>query len=899
MNPKDEIEVPENDLPKAAKLPEQAMPEQSPSALDMDRAPAQSAMATPKPAAPAEAISGQEVPDDDIAEVPKSDMPSHLGGEDLIQEKYGTTGQQAIAALEGAAKGFAGPLATLAETKLLGVAPEDIAGREEANPWISKGAEAVSFVGSMFTGTGEAALISKAAGALAKTEKLGQAAQAAIKLGIEGGLFHLGDNASKMILGQTDPEEPVAALVSGMPAAVLLGGGLGVVGSKAGSKLQELASSKSASKVSQWLADFGGRFEFLNKNRDVVGSATEEAQHLYETMSAATEGGFNLKRKAVETLTSALDPARVTGFVNDLRGSFAKVPKSMQNSELFQSALADWEAKVSSRVDAATGASTAPSAADVFEATDQLKRQFQNWAKYEKRANISDLPFVNAAKGVAANLRSSLENPEVWGDMGKFQAELNKAYSEAQGPLKDFIKSAMSTRFDQATGQSVSEVDPAKINTLLNAAKKGKELVGFKGQKVMDFLEPAKKFIKTVEDLHIAHGVENTLPAVSTSVLDEMLGKELSSGAKMANWLFGAGPGAIGWAGGHAVGTAVGSTIGHPYLGYRAGEHAAPLLAEMGRKPTRWAVAGLLRALSAGEVSGVPEAIHYAERINKGAQQIENGINNVFRLGGKSAFEGSASEAEREALRKYIAEGKFNDEVDSQKNKGSQQPNPMVGPKPAFAKGGEVLAPEPAPMSDKPAKPILAGTDKISRIYPEQAMLLGSAKSRINSYLNQIRPENVQQKLPFDEAMPDKAKEKSYNRALDLANRPLTILNSIKKGTLDVEEVQHFNSLYPELSSTLKKKLTQKVLESQMKNEKPPYKVRQALSLFVGSPLDANLTPQNIQAAQQTFVRNMPPPAPGKKPKSPSKGSTEGLSDVYQQYQTRNQAIEARARRPK
>src|ERR1700737_527175 len=52
------------------------------------------------------------------------------------QEKYGGTGQSAIAGAEALAGGLTFNLSTLAETKLLGIKPEDIQGREEASPGI-------------------------------------------------------------------------------------------------------------------------------------------------------------------------------------------------------------------------------------------------------------------------------------------------------------------------------------------------------------------------------------------------------------------------------------------------------------------------------------------------------------------------------------------------------------------------------------------------------------------------------------------------------------------------------------------------------------------------------------------------------------------------------------------
>src|SRR6202035_4649539 len=79
------------------------------------------------------------------------------------QTDYESVGQQAITGLEGAVQGLAGPLATLAETHILGVDPKDIAARAAANPWTHGIAEGATMAGSLALGVGEAGLIAKGA----------------------------------------------------------------------------------------------------------------------------------------------------------------------------------------------------------------------------------------------------------------------------------------------------------------------------------------------------------------------------------------------------------------------------------------------------------------------------------------------------------------------------------------------------------------------------------------------------------------------------------------------------------------------------------------------------------------------------------------------------------------
>jgi len=78
-------------------------------------------------------------------------------------------------------------------------------------------------------------------------------------------------------------------------------------------------------------------------------------------------------------------------------------------------------------------------------------------------------------------------------------------------------------------------------------------------------------------------------------------------------------------------------------------------------------------------------------------------------------------------------------------------------------------------------------------------------------------------------------------------------------------------------------------LPTKNKNINVPYKLRKSLSVFVGFPLDPNLTPQAIQAAQSTYApKNLPPPqTPQFAPKSGRKSQVPSLTETEQQRRQR------------
>ena len=82
---------------------------------------------------------------------------------------------------------------------------------------------------------------------------------------------------------------------------------------------------------------------------------------------------------------------------------------------------------------------------------------------------------------------------------------------------------------------------------------------------------------------------------------------------------------------------------------------------------------------------------------------------------------------------------------------------------------------------------------------------------------------------------------------------------------------------------------TKKISEAQLKNEKPSHKVMQSLSLFMGTPLDSTLSPQNIMAAQAVFAQQRASIAA-----APAQTKMKGLEKASKSYMTQDQAAAER-----
>jgi hypothetical protein len=277
----------------------------------------------------------------------------------------------------------------------------------------------------------------------------------------------------------------------------------------------------------------------------------------------------------------------------------------------------------------------------------------------------------------------------------------------------------------------------------------------------------------------------------------------------------------------------------------------------------KYVAPALIRSLGEGG-EGAAKAVQYGMDIAKGVRAMGTGVDALFKAGGRKALDDiDVSDKDRDTLKDYVEQGDNN-----------VQQTPQ-----GFAEGG----------------PVEAGSepDYFTSTFPEHNILLSTAKTRIPGYLNSIRP-LPQQKLLFDKTLSDKAKEKSYKKALDLAIEPLGILNQIKDGSITPDSVKHFNSMHPEIHQELSKRITHKVTEMASEGERPSYRLRQGLSLFLGAPLDSTFTPQSIMAAQNVFAlksQQQLQPAPQK-----NKKGTSSLTKASKQYETSSQASETRAR---
>ncbi len=409
-----------------------------------------------------------------------------------------------------------------------------------------------------------------------------------------------------------------------------------------------------------------------------------------------------------------------------------------------------------------------------------------------------------------------------------------------------------------------------------------------------NYVDAAEKYRSQIDNLHLKLGVDSPITPASLNAVKNSYG-EMTEGAELANEIYGPGltkgiakvAGGLGGAiGGHLLGftgaEAAGGTVGL----YMASKIAPMLEKVLGRPIKATLIPGLLKVIGEGNFSSIGEALEHSENIVKGNAAIQTGVNDLFtggNLAGKKLFDYSYDDKSKEKIRKFVEEGGLNQQIQNSLQK-TATPQPTPTPTPHFAEGGVVekqVIPKPANVNqDK---------DHLSTAYPEQAMLMAAAKGRVYNYLNGAKPKKNQPKLVFDKEHEDPEHKRSYERALNIADKPLSILREIQKGTISPEHVKHLTEMWPEVHGQLSKKITEKLTERQAKGEKaPPFHIRQGLSMLMGTALDSTMTPANIQAAQGVFATQKANQNQG------PKKNTSKLGEIGKAHQTMTQAAESR-----
>lgn len=794
-----------------------------------------------------------EDPYGDLKEVPKSEALQAIqqGGYKMAnpekvfeanqEAKYTTPTEKLKAAAEGAASAATFGLSTAAEKQLFGAKDEDILGRAKYNPYTHGAGQVAGIVATGPLGElGAAGLLERSGAKVAQSLGLGgEGASTLSKLGYgsvkeatSAALFQGGNEVSKMLAN--DPDQSLQTAATNIGLAGLIGAPIG--GAMAG--VSPLWEATSGNKVAQFIDEFKGRIKERLDTPDPVGALKNELTDFHKNITSAADevyGATGIKAQDIaktipEKMTPAIEEqaARISSQMDDVLMKMRKSPESYPARlvEKLENDAVEFVNKVGNKE---------ATPADVFNAAQDLKQTVQGYSKFDKFVKPVDegYDFVQKMKSLGHDLRNSLEDDAVWGKAATRQKEINAAFREYLPTLKDFEK-----RFTtEVNGERV--VDPAKINTYVNQL--GKPNAELKQEMLKNFLDASEKYKGVIEKSHANLGIESPFQGGSLNYAKQSI-RELPAGAKLADTMIAKGFANLG---GEAIGASIGGVIGHslgsPLLGALVGEHAlGHFFASI--------LPGIVKPILEGANSpgALKSAIDYGMAVVRGETLINKGMKNVFKAG-------------VDVLPSHL----IPDEKRIQK----------------LDKTLTMYRINPEKMLEHPGK---AGG-----YLPQHNQANGVIMANATNYLNSLRPD-LDKKAPLDSQPKENAVQKSvYDRQVAIAEQPLLVLQHVKNGTVQPQDLVTLKAIYPSLYAKLAQGLTTQMTDHLSKGEIIPYHTRMGLSVFMGQPMDSTMTPQAIMANQAAAVQTAQQKAP-----APQK-SMNSLSKLSMAYATPAQAREA------
>lgn len=774
--------------------------------------------------------------------------------QEINEAKYGSLSQKALAGLEGVGEGLLGPIAPMIEKKL-GIKEEDIRGRAETHTGTHYGAELLGLVGpaAITGGTSAAARFTQAGLIEAAAKKIVPVAgetlaskigSTAAKVAVENLLLSGSDEVSKMVLN--DPHQTAQTALVDMGAATLLGGALGAAGASV-SPLWKATFGDSAGKL---VADFAGRVNEHIENPDPVSAMTKELSDYYSGMkewASDVHGAGGLKAEAISKTVPEMNE-KITSQISELSTKLDEKLSALEkdpHAPLLKETLDNYKKSVAT-----------DSPAEIFNATQDLKKQLQEWSKYDKDFSpLNERKFRNAAKGLASDVRDALEDTKVWGKAADLQANINKALA---GSLKGDLEEATAKRVGYITALNDFEkkfttkiagekvIDPTKINTYLNQI--GKPNAEIKQEMLKNFLEASDMYKKQINSLHGALGMDSPIVDTPLNVTMNTLGKK-TLGSKLADAFLAKGlgeAGAKGTAG--AIGATAGTLLGHHgEIGALIGVHALGGFFQ-----------SILPAIAKSLVkfgnnsAGFKAAVDYVHAVTKGETLLNKAATNLFKSGSAILPESQLpNERERNKIDKRIQE-----------------------------------------MMQDPER-LMNGSNQILGHYmPDHNEAMAQAAGNIANYLKSLKP-GVDRAAPLDsKPVPNSAQEARYRNALNIAQQPLVVLEKIQKGTININDMKDLMSMYPQLYMSLNRKLTEAMTDHISKGETVPYQTRIGLSTFLAQPLDSTMTQPALMSIMQMSAGPMKPAqAPmGRAPAMKGTKSSPALQKMPGMYQTPGQS---------
>lgn len=856
----------------------------------------------------------------------------------LDTAKYSSTPEQIKTFLEGAAQGSTFGGSTAVE-RLFGVNPESIQTRQEVNPGVHELGEAAGVGVSSLAGVGEGALLGKAGQLTAKAlglsvpEKLiAQVGSEVAQNAVQTALVSSGDEVSKMLA--SDPNQSAESAMANIGLNALLGGGLGA----AFGSVSPLWQAAKGTKVGQFLSVIKDKANGVEKDILPKVAITQDLENAGIEVSPLIKSGLSENPEA-------------RSLFSELQESLSRPGKEAQQSlQDFKKKASDSVlrsiGKTPQEVDSLYGLSDHKVGSELKDSlvseiesrTKPLSNRFEEInQKYSKEpvtsediANLSNqLGEINLKYSVSPsssefkkinNIIEELKNVKTLSELKDFQSVhlgdiANKQLWNISSPVKNAFRSTEENLVSKKLGQEAPELlgqhqearsayrnEMQTIDDLNERLRVGNDSTPTQFLYNLKNMNPEKildRLTKT-NDAGLLTLMQEKFPQTLQKIKESFINQALEKSSSKA---------------------AVGESI-NPKTLFNVMDSWSPELRDFVLSKDAQKQIGSVRNL----LESLPERVNPSgsgKIINDTWSKMTGGVVGLtslltghsplasYILGNLSKHLGTTiPDSIKLATLKFLGSDlpvnssafKSLAEFVSHSMEAERMTNRAIG---TLFKSGIEVAPqmfEPHPKNREKLKRKLAelkndpsalmqtGGDT-SYYLPDHAASFGSIAARAVDYLNSLKPNTSPPGLLDEPREPSKIEEQNYNRALDIAEQPLSVISHIHSNTLLPQDVIALKTIYPSFYNRLSQKITNQLIDSQSKGKTIPYDKRLGLSIFLAQPLDSTMTQSAIQSTQM-LSSNSPQVPQNQTPPQKGAHSLASLNPISGLYSTPNQSRE-------
>lgn len=855
------------------------------------------------------------------------------------QEKYGSTGQQVMTGLEGVGSGVVGSTIATGLERAVGVNPEDIRGREEANPGTHLAGEVAGFAGSALAGTGEAALLGKAGEAAVGLTGLAKAAGGwqtrvaadAVKGAFESVLYQADQELGRAV--KEDPEVGAGHAIANIGLAGVMGG---VFGGAVGAALRKTGMHPDFPHAQELEEQFVSSADRAAYEAGDLKTHVAVDPSIPEKKKEGLLDAFKLGKQKANA--SEIKKAQQVLGVPETPGMLLESPLiQMQVDSLAHSPYTYSGNKIRGQLDAAysgaQGALEAATASANGLSKEELGQTLQSsLTEQVKEAYAPVKAAFDEVSALHPNVPVSLDA------IGSFKAGLKDIKEVALGPSTDEGKLARQVVGALQNAKTADDITAVRNMSALKKSGVGADPMGrIKGilrdrlQDLQD--ESVSKYARSFPRNDEAGAVMSSL-IEQNKAAQEAYKPYIRKVAELSEWL---GKGKI-----HGTQDALNfmnerlSATDISKRMFSASKDPAFLKFFNREFPEQFQQVRDYQRMALREAATHGEDFSAKTFFNK-LNALEPEVQKALYTGDELKKIAAAETFMRDAFPKnYNPSGTSHalalkaayespkgmilaNARDYAMEKVIQAASPRVAQAQALADAtvkGERLATKAVKAIFNPDKssmpsavfPLAANREKLMKLVtgyqndpskmfvqndsnpvPTYAASFAATTGRAVRLLAAAKPDMTPRSALDTRIPPSKAQQAQFDRTLDIAQQPLHVLAKIKSNTLTGSDVLTLKTLYPTIYNGLSQKLNNAIMDAAHKGQVIPYNTRLQLSTFLGQPLDSTMTQPSIAAAQAKGAAQQSQQESAQAPNSGVKRSPGGLEKLSTQAQTQMQ----------